>query len=211
MTISIRIISVSAWNAENDRELRTKHLVKTILDMKIDILCMQDADESWERDISPELEGYSFQRDGRLIVASRYPIASHRELIVDGIPVQLVQVAGDYGGDECDIAIANIHLPVTAKTVHIENIMRKLNRIKHSDTVITGNFNRVSVETPTGWDLAGTEPTWPSWKTPQPPKQLDWSFVRLDKYTLDSAPVIRGLYVSNHLPVLIKLNEGQKN
>lgn len=211
MSIPIRIISINAWNAENDRELRTKHLVKSILDMKIDILCMQDADESWEKDLSTELEGYSFQRDGRLIVASRYPIATHRELIVNNIPVQLVQIAGDYGGEECDVAIANMHVPANATKVHIENIMRKLNRIKHDDTVITGNFNRVSMETPAGWELAGTEPTWPSWKTQQSPKQLDWSFVRLNKYTLDSAPVIRGLYVSNHLPVLIKLNISQKN
>lgn len=201
-----RIFSLNAWNAENDRELRTKNLIKSILDMKIDVLCMQEVDEKWETDMVSELDGYSFQRSGQLMVCSRYPIKSHKVILVNNVPMQLVHILGDYGGDERDIAIVNVYLPTNVASDHIELMMRKLNRIKHNEVVITGNFNKTTVDEPTGWEMAGSEPTWPSWKSQQPPKKLSWIFAKLSNYVLDSAPVIRGLYVSSHLPVLIKLN-----
>lgn len=204
--MALRIISVSGWNASNDRERRTDQLISSIKNLDIDILCMQDIDDRWMVDLEAGLRKYNFQRNNNFLIVSKYPIIVNKILNVIDARVQLVHIRGKNSDDDnCDIAIANVSLPKDFFKENLDRLFRRLNRINHTDTIITGNFNTNKLTAPDNWEIACNEPTWPSWKASMT-IQLDWSFMRMSKYELIQGAIMRGVYVSDHIPVLLELS-----
>lgn len=204
----MRILSLNTWNAATDRDLRSKQLLHTLSqDDTISIVCLQGIDDRWECEVRAALPDYAVHRLNNLMIASKFPIHQTAALTVHGeTTVQLVHIKGRVDGVCANIAIANLHMPRSDDDDRIvASALRKLNRISHSDTIITGNFNRGAIDVPPGWEAAVHMPTWPSWKAPRQSVQYDWSLLRLNTYELDNAHVMRGLYVSDHLATLIEL------
>jgi endonuclease/exonuclease/phosphatase family metal-dependent hydrolase len=209
--MALTIISVCGWNASNDRERRTEQLITSIKNLDVDILCMQDIDDRWMLDLELGLKKYNYHRDNNLLVISKYPIVTTKLLNVENAQAQLVHICGkDRHKNNCDIAIANVTVPKGFAKENFDSLFRRLNRINHKDTIITGNFNTNKIPIPDTWETACNEPTWPSWRTSNEPIQLDWSLTRLTNYELIQGAIMRGVYVSDHIPVLLELSHIDK-
>jgi endonuclease/exonuclease/phosphatase family metal-dependent hydrolase len=202
---NLRIVSVNAWNSNTDRELRTRQLIDSVKKLEIEILGMQEIDDRWEQELRDGLPDYKFYREENLMIVSLFEMRESAKTVVLGTPIQLVRLKGQIGRIYCSLAIANVHFPRGGEE-RVERALLRLDRIRHRDTIITGDFNRTKLpKLPEGWEVAVEGATWPSWRANRPPLQLDWMLVRLSQYTVDEVRIMRGLYVSDHLPTMIEL------
>ena len=133
------IATYNVWDSDAGMPVRSRHLIDEIIEIKADIICLQEIPERTKHDSISLLCGYDdsyWQAQTGLSILSRYPIEK---------TVDLQYGTSAYIQFESKtLLVVNVHLPwekASLREKAIVDIVQKISGLKADYTFLTGDFN----------------------------------------------------------------------